>query len=418
MKIKNLLTTFTAIVVLAGIASAQIGGPGGITTTPITFSKRSFETSMATALNGKVMGYQYVLIKKGQIVSEKASGMAQNAADGNIPMTLDTPTNMGSLAKFMSGTAMIGLMQKPASIFQYDNGLDLQAKLERPFWTVMPDVWVQNNKAGVENIKIRQLLQHRSGFDTDKVGNRTVLGYLQDDNGFLPAQYDDREYANINFVLNGYLLALYSSPLMKTVLNNNANVFNYTEAQADAEAKQTAGTAMHNLMKTRIWDKMTPAISPNCDAANTLANVAAYGYDSKDDIGAGQITSSINTQGHCGGHGGYYLSARGMANYLAHFNASNLIVDQQGRDAMFTNNMDPDDQLVWSFTNADAWYGDKFGMPNIAWSNGVAGGWRSIIVRLPQDYYLVLFTNSPDISAGGLFNIGKAAFRAGMEHNF
>ncbi len=425
MKLRNFLTSFAAIAILASIATAQIGRPaGGITTPPITFNKQAFDQSIVDGLDGNVMGWQYVLIKKGQVVTEDAGGLAQNAADGNIPMTVNTPTNIGSVSKFLSGTAMLGLMQKPQTISQYDQGLSLDQKLDRQIWTVMPNAWVSGMKTGVgnlpgvEDITFRQMLQHRTGFDTDKVGNRTVLGYLKDANGFLPGQYDVREYANINYVLNGYLLNAYSNASFKQSWNNAQAMYGWSNEQTDAMFRQAMGTGMHNLMKTRIWDKMIPKISPNCDAANTLQNVAAYGYDSATDNGAGQITSSIDTQGHCGGHGGYYLSGRGLANYLAHFAATDLIVDQEARDLMHTDAMAPADRLVWSFNQSSNYFGTNFNMPNVAWTNGVAGGWRTVVIKFPLDYYLVMITNSPDISANGLRAIGFQAFRDATEHNF
>ncbi|MEQ1604312.1 MAG: serine hydrolase [Pyrinomonadaceae bacterium] len=413
MKLRNLLTSFATMAILAGIASAQVGG-----LTTFTFNKQAFDTAMVNGLDGNVMGYQYVLIKKGQVVSEDAGGLAQNAADGNVPMTVNTPTNIGSLAKFLSGTAMLGLMLKPNGPAQYDNGLTLNQKLERKIWTVMPNAWTNGMQAGVEDISFRQLLQHRSGFDDQKPNNRTVLGFLKDPDGFNPAQFDVREYSNINYVLNGYLLPAYSTSSAKQSYNNAQNMYGWTDAQTDTYFRQGMGNNMHNLMKTRIWDKMTPKIYPNCDAANTLQNVAAYGYNSVSDATTGQITSSIDTQGHCGGHGGYYLSARALANYLAHFAATDLIVNQEARDLMHTDDMAPADRLVWSFNKSSAYFGTNFNMPNVAWSNGVAGGWRSIIIKFPQDYYLVTVTNSPDITADGLRAIGFQAFRDATEHNF
>jgi hypothetical protein len=41
-----------------------------------------------------------------------------------------------------------------------------------------------------------------------------------------------------------------------------------------------------------------------------------------------------------------------------------------------------------------------------------------VIVRLPQNYYLVLLTNSPDLSVNQLQAAGVNAFIAGMQHNF
>ena len=59
-----------------------------------------------------------------------------------------------------------------------------------------------------------------------------------------------------------------------------------------------------------------------------------------------------------------------------------------------------------------------FQMSTIVSSNGVVDGTRAVLIRLPQNYYLVIFTNSEDLSATAIFNAGVAAFRAGMEHNF
>lgn len=415
MKTKNTCTSFIAIILLAGISIAQIPRAGGITT--MSFNKGGFDQSLQNAVGPNVIGYQYVLIKNGQVVSEKAGGVAHNAADGALMMTTSTPTNIGSLAKFLSGTAMIGLMEKPAGQSTWDPGATLQQKLNRPFVTMVPNVWKTGAKPGVENVTIRQLLQHRSGFDDAKANNRNVLGFLKDSDGFLQSQYNQREYSNINFVLNGYLLPMYATPGLKDTMNTYVVSQGLNQASADTFVRQAAGRAMHNLMKARIWDKMTPKIAPNCDGTS-LSNSAALSYNSKNDNAKGSITSIVDTQGHCGGHGGYFLSSRGLAAYVAHFSASDLIVTSAGRNAMYNESMTPNDRLVWSSSTANSWLGSRFAMPNVIWSNGIAGGYRSVIVRLPQNYYLVLLTNSPDMSVSQLQAAGVNAFIAGMQHNF
>ena len=415
MKSRNILTSFIAMILLVGIANAQFQPGGSGTYTSLTFNKTAFDQSLQGAVGPNVMGYQYVLIRNGATVSEKAGGLAHNSADGQMFMTLNTPSNVGSLAKFLSGTAMIHLMEKEQT---WDAGLTLQQKLDRPFLTMVPNVWIMGTTPGVNNITLRQLLQHRSGFDDAKQDNRNVLGFLKDDDGFNPAQYDVREYSNINFVMNGYLLPMYAYPGFKDQLNATVNAFNLNEAAADAYVKQQAGVAMHNLMKTKIWDNMSPKILPNCDGTG-IKNIAAIGYASNTDVANGGITSAIDNQGHCGGHGGYFMSARALANYVAHVTATDLIVTSEGRNAMYNPSMNEDDRLVWSFVNnSQSFIAQNFNMPRIIWSNGVAGGYRSVILRLPQGYYLVMLTNSPDLTAGQLRVAGENAFIAGMQHNF
>lgn len=421
MKHGKIFSSIIALVLLAGISHAQVFE------NPITFHEQNFDDSLRSAIAPNVKGYQYVLIRNGQVVVERAGGKAQNSTDfgGNgLNMTISTPTNIGSLAKFLSGTAMIHLMEKGAGPGgSWDAGLTLSQKLNRRFTTIVPNVWKSGlSNQGINDITIRQLLQHRSGFDNDKEANRNVLGFLKDttpDAGFDPNQFGDREYSNINFVLTGYLITMYEYPGAADFYNSGT--LGMSEAGADSYIRQHAGGYMHNIMKERIWDQMNPQIEPNCDASNNLQNSAAFAYNSKNDNTPGFIWSEVDSDLSCKGQGGYYMSARDLANYLAHFSATDLIVTNQGRNLMYSDSWtdaQANNRLVWSSTSVHEWFQDKFNMPRIVWSNGAQDNYRNVIIRLPQNYYLVLLTNSPELDTGELKNAGVAAFRAGMEHNF
>lgn len=401
-----LLSTFT------GSSFAQISG-----TKAITFKKESFDQSLTAAVGPSVMGYQYVLIKGGQVVTEKAGGKAQTSADGNVNMTINTPTNIGSLAKFLSGTALLNMMEKPTD-YALDKGKTLSQRLDRRVADFFPNVWKLKMRPGIEKITLRQLLQHRTGFDNAKPNDRTVLGFLHDADGFSLPQYDQREYSNINFAFVGYMIPFYEHPGRTDGINKDLSVKKLNEADSDKFARDGLGNWMHTAMKNRIWDKMKPKIEPNCDASNALKDTAAYGYNSRIDPAKGFISSMIVNQGHCGGHGGYFLSARDFANYVAHFEATDLIVTKEARDLMGTEGMASNDRLVWTMATKDPWINTNFKMPNVFWSNGITGGFRSVLIRLPQDYYVVLFTNSPEMNVNQLYNAGVAAFKAGMQHNF
>jgi hypothetical protein len=116
--------------------------------------------------------------------------------------------------------------------------------------------------------------------------------------------------------------------------------------------------------------------------------------------------------------GGYFISARDFANYVAHFSQTDLIVTQAGRDAMYKGGMPSDDRLVWTKATTNNWINTNFKMSRVAWSNGIAGGVRTVLLRLPENHYLILFTTSPELSVDDLFNIGTLAFKEGMKHNF
>src|SRR5688500_11698740 len=92
------LTKISTIPVLAAMllsvvpaAFAQVPrGPQDIKARTITLNKTAFNKSLSDAVGPKVMGYQYVLIKDGQLVAEKAGGLAQTSKDnGPLQMTTD-----------------------------------------------------------------------------------------------------------------------------------------------------------------------------------------------------------------------------------------------------------------------------------------------------------------------------------------
>ena len=424
MKLKKSTAIFVLIALSTSLAAAQVPrGPQGVKAKTIELNKAVFDQSLSNAVGPKVMGYQYVLIKDGRLVTEKAGGLAQTSKDGGpLNMTTRTPLNIGSLQKFVTGTALLNLMEHPT---KWSPGVNksLRNQLDLPIWGQFPSLWV-NLIPGtnvpcpqIRCIHYRQLLQHRSGFNNDKESNRTVLGFLGDGDGFLASQYDKRVYSNINFVLTGYLLPGYERNYFLNEIMANAVKFPNTSS-ADQYVRDQLGKRYNEILHERIFDRMTPKINPTCNGANTVAATAAYGYQTRSDSKPGIITSQIEKKGHCSGEGGYYWSARDFANYVAHFSASDLIVSDEGRDAMFKEGMDNNDRLVWTSATDDDWMKDHFDMKTIVSSNGVVEGSRTVLIRLPQNYYLILFTNSEDLSATDLFKAGVAAFKAGMDHNF
>ncbi|MEQ1924111.1 MAG: serine hydrolase domain-containing protein, partial [Pyrinomonadaceae bacterium] len=306
-----------------------------------------------------------------------------------------------------------------------NRGLD--TNLDTPMWGELPKVWLDEiPKPGAagptqRRITFRQLLQHRSGFDdqwnASEKGGRDFLEYLRD--GFLASQYDQREYSNMNFVMVGYMIPL----LERHHLNYAVDEANAgkSKAAADANARLMIGGEMDKIVRTFVADKFAPKMNMSCNATKDYASTAAYGYSSMSDT-TGVIASAIETKGHCGGEGGYYMSARDFANYIAHFSMTDKVVSRTVRDQMFNETMNPNDRMVWAGANGDNWMNTNFNMPNIAWSNGGTNGTRTVLLRLPQNYYLMVFSNMRNDNAGQspgqLYNFGLAAFKAGLQHNF
>lgn len=430
------------LIMLAAAVSPTLAQGGLQNTTPL-IKKDVFEKSLSEALAPTTMGYQFVLIKDGQVVSEKAGGKARSSAEGNLPMTLTTPMDIGSLFKFITGTTMLNLMEKGSEKMNSDvKKLSFDGKLDRRIWGELPAVWLDvfpkpsAPSPQQRNITYRQLMQHRSGFDDQwnvaNAGKRPFLEFME--KGFLASQYDVREYTNINFTAVGFLIPLLERNFVKYDLNQqtwNASTQKpspMSQADADLQIRTELGKGMDKLMRERIWSKMKPTFNPSCDPTNdpVMKNTAAYAYNSPQDT-TGVITSHQEISGYCGGEGGYYMSVRDFANYIKHFSQTDLIVSKTVRDKMYNETMDAEDRLVWANDKADDFMKKNFNMPIMLSSNGGTGsdgtgGNRTVLMRLPQNTYLIIFSNTRNEGNGQngtqLFNFGRTAFKEATKHNF
>ena len=97
-----------------GLGAFSAGADMQLTSkTPPSFDKSAFEQSAHQALKDKVMGYSFLIMEDGKLVTEGAGGNARNKADGIKAMTTSTPQNLGSLFKFISGVSMLHILERP-----------------------------------------------------------------------------------------------------------------------------------------------------------------------------------------------------------------------------------------------------------------------------------------------------------------
>jgi len=158
--IKVLIALFVfGLLLIPTSTTAQMGGAkiGG---NLIKFDKAKYDAEVKKRLDGNAKGYQVILLKNGQIVSGMAGGKARNQSDGLADMTVNTPANIGSTAKFFGGTALLHeFQQKPSPI-----GGGMESWLSEKIYKYFPFVWQKNMHASIKQITFRDLLQHKSGF--------------------------------------------------------------------------------------------------------------------------------------------------------------------------------------------------------------------------------------------------------------
>ena len=392
----------------------------------IKFDKAIYEREIKRRFDStKVMGYQIILLKKEQFISELADGLARNAADGSVKMTLDTPGNIGSTAKFFAGTALLQKLQMKG---------DLEMQLNQYAYKYFPKIWQDNMHESIKKIRFGDLLRHEGGFiHSDPDPNiKVYFDYLKKGVSLKPTTeyaYGKRNYANANITTIGYVLAAVDDP--EFLMKINKKIAFEKLAADDPKIQAYLGLAFENYMEANIFSKIKPAISPSCDATNEYPKkniIYAKMYEFPTTQTAGAEFTSKKNGGMCHSAGGWYITGRELASYAANFAGTDLIVNQSTRDLMFNDDA-ANDRLLWSMTRNNPTL-----LKNFGWNTSpFMGGDHSIgkssahatIVQLPGDYYAVGIVNSDIMNDKGEFGGSNLltwniieAFNAGVAANF
>ncbi|MDQ2746449.1 MAG: beta-lactamase family protein [Acidobacteriota bacterium] len=246
-------------------AFAQTGGVK-LNADTIKFDKAKFTTEIYREFDGKTMGYQVILLKKGQIVGEVSDGWARNVADGNVHMNADIPANIGSTAKFLAGTSLLHKLQKPNGY-----GGPIGTRLNEPAYKYFPKIWQDNMDDSIKQIRLKDLLQHKSGFiqsDPDPTV-KVYFDYLRkgvSSDQSQPFAYGKRKYANANMTTVGYILVAIDNPGFLASLDKI--IADKKLKPEDPFIQKFLGENYENYMKTQVFNKIKPAIAPSCDAPN------------------------------------------------------------------------------------------------------------------------------------------------------
>lgn len=384
---------------------------------PFNFDKAAYEKRLRQAFDNQVMGYATVLIKHGQVVSEVSGGLARNSADGNVKMTTTIPALIGSTIKFTGGVTLLHLFESKNKAIN-PKGLSMDQWLDTQIYTYFPTVWQNGMDASIKKITFRHLLQHKSGFrnlpqeDFGDDGVKRMFDYLV--KGVTEETFEKRVYANANVSLITYLIP---------VIANSALLGKVNQAVADKKLKADS-LELHKLiadeweeyMHNNIYSQITPAVAPSCNPTVEFANKKkawAYDYTSVNDTDKGATRDSRKTQGYCQAQGGWYITARELAAFVANFEATNTLVSTQTRDLMFDDDK-AGEMLVWSFTISDTVIQQKFNLSRLPYMGGDQGGAHATILKLPNSYYAVGIINSSDFGSSGVTRRLLRAFKTGI----
>ena len=415
MNMTQKTTLLLPFCIMCAIPAASAGAVKDVPA--FAFDKAAYEARVKKAFENDVMGYQSVLIKNGQVVAQSAGGLARNAADGNVKMSTSMPANIGSTIKFTGGVTLLALFQSKDKTIN-PKGLTVDQWLDLPIAPYFPALWQKGMDASIKGITFRQVLRHKSGFrglaaaDLGPDGDKRFYDYLE--KGVLPANVNVRSYQNANFSLLTYLIPMIAHPALLAQVDQDAAKGKW---QAEGvEIHKRIADEWEKLMHAQSYGKITPAIHPSCNPKVEYAKAGkswAPDYASKNDTKAGATRDSRETNGYCQAQGGWYITARELAAFVANFSATDLLVTGATRDQMYDDDK-ADDRLVWSFTIGDKLIDSKFHIQRLAYQGGDHGGAHATILMLPGGYYAVGIINSNDINSYGVTSRLLRGFKTGI----
>lgn len=413
MKIKSI----AAILIVFGVlfnANAAFALPG---TKTVKIDKTKFVQNVKGLLDGNVKGYQAFLLKNGQLVAEVADGEARNKADGLAEMTVNTPSNIGSTAKFFAGVALLKFFETPKNNLN-PTGKTVDEWLDTRIFSYLPQIWQDTAHRSWRLVTFRELLQHKSGLrnftkaelDDYAAKGIKVAPYLYFTKELKPENRNSRVYANFNFTILTFLLPVLSSNTLLTTVN--LEVAKQKLKPDDLYITQTLGKAFYGHMLVNSFGKVAPKISPSCDAPNEYPAknvVFAKAYNSAADAGKGFEWSEKVAHGSCFAQGGWYLSGRELAAFVANFAATEKLLSNETKAKMYDGGK-WDDRLVWSNVYTNKWITDNLGVSRMPGMDGLQDGYRSVLIKMPDDYYALAIINSADLNTPDLARVLLASF--------
>lgn len=372
-----------------------------------------------TGQKGKIMskGFAVVLIKNGKVVHEFADGLAVDkpGTANDVKMTTSMPTNIGSAFKTISAISLLNFFENDAN-----PAISVNQWLDKPFWLYLPQIWQNeinaSKKVEVQNIKkitFRQLLQHKSGFrEADLIKKEQPHDYLLA--GVKSEKIGVYDYENANFTLLTYVIPNLVDPGFKQAVDAEVKSKNIASNNKLFFGKRY-GDYFEQHLQSKIFNKITPKIKPSCDPEVDYGKVNkpfARHYSSPTVDSPGTFWSEKKTNGGCHAQGGYYLSAREFAAFMANYSATETLISKSLRQSL------RDEGIVWPEEIKSSFIKQHFGVDAIPYHGGTQDGYRAAVVQFPENYMAVAVVNSGPMPSRDIATYLKNAWGVGLEDNF
>lgn len=361
-----------------------------------TFDADLFGENIESLSNGNAVGYGYAINFQGDtLAAVGGDGQARTAADApQRDFNSLTELEISSVSKTVTATAVLHFLQSQPG------GLD--AALDTLLTSYLPSDWTPG--ANVQNVTLRHLLTHRSGFLEE--GNTIGVNFESySQNNFnnlrnlvqagLPAATvpADGVYATPRwgYSYNNANFSLLAKVVLPKLLNPAINLTAANYANRDA----TTGA----IYKAYVQNEIFAPLGITADLAPSEVN-PAKGYNmATAEVSPGLSLSNLT---NTGGAFGWKLSARELATFTDAIVRDNSILTPA------TRQMRDDQQLGW-FRSTDA-FGEFF--THNGSTGGNAGNFRSQIVAMPGEVEVAYLMNSEsaNLPGGSISSTLKTAY--------
>jgi D-alanyl-D-alanine carboxypeptidase len=299
MKFKSICNAAMFIGALVCFTACQkTNTPDDILSGQKEFDVDLFENNLKSGMGDQWVGYSYIISKNGQYERGGYFGKRRTGTDGNINSSHVVPYYAASINKTISAVAMLKVLQDK------NNG-DADGFLNAKIAQFLPPNWTFG--ANAANISFRDLLEHKSGISasaaTDYSGLRTLIG------SGTSAQ-KTYQYSNANYALIRILVARMSGNTGTDNLQNDV-------AMSDAVLK-----GFRRYVDTQLFEP----INIEADTKdNSISSTLYYKFGSNEPgWKMGEMEERL-------GSGGYFLSAKDIASFLAYLNHTETLISKANR---------------------------------------------------------------------------------------
>ncbi|MEZ4448845.1 MAG: serine hydrolase [Nannocystaceae bacterium] len=289
-------------------------------------------------------GYAWVLVRgsadfDARVIARGSGGLALSAADAGgpaVPFAPETPSNLGSVTKFLAALALVHAHAHAQAGRPEGERASLRALLQVPFVELLPERWQARYAVdnGLADVRVGELLLHTSHL-VAAGGDPEVDDIVEglDHNAGVDALADaPLDYSNLNYRLLYPLIAALLDPQALRAVEREAA--DRCDQDFDDRYLRAAAAITREHLRGVVLDAVPGAMpATECDPERLGADWErryARAYRDDADERGHHYNSFRENRGYCSTTGGWFASADDLGALLWSYH-NGLLIDDDDR---------------------------------------------------------------------------------------